>query len=40
VTADGIGLRVEPINAESVAERDGRLAILAAGVRVDDDLVR
>jgi AbrB family looped-hinge helix DNA binding protein len=40
ITAEGTGLRVEPLAEESVAERDGRLVIPAAGARIDDDLVR
>lgn len=40
VTADGAGLRVEPVAAESLEERDGRLVIPAAGAEIDDDLVR
>lgn len=40
VTADGTGLRVEPLAEESLDERDGRLVIPAAGAQIDDDLVR
>ncbi len=40
VVADGAGIRVEPLAAESLDERDGRLVIPAAGVVVDDDSVR
>jgi AbrB family looped-hinge helix DNA binding protein len=40
LTADGTGLRVEPIATDSLAERDGRLVIPAAGIQLDDDLVR
>jgi AbrB family looped-hinge helix DNA binding protein len=40
VTADGAGLRVEPIAAESLVERDGRLVIPAAGAAVNEALVR
>jgi AbrB family looped-hinge helix DNA binding protein len=40
VTADGTGLRVEPLAQESVDERDGRLVIPVAGASVDDDLVK
>ena len=40
VTADGAGLRVEPIAAESLVERDGRLVIPAGGATVNDALVR
>ncbi|GBE65045.1 antitoxin VapB27 [Mycobacterium sp. MFM001] len=40
VTADGAGLRVEPIAGESLEERDGRLVIPAAGVPISDAVVR
>jgi len=40
VTAEGSGLRVEPIAAESLDERDGRLVISASGTPIDDELVR
>jgi len=40
VTADGSGLRVEPIAATDVVEREGRLVIPAAGAPVTDDDVR
>jgi len=41
VSAYGAGLRVEPIAGnESLEERDGHLVIPAAGLMVDDDLVR
>jgi AbrB family looped-hinge helix DNA binding protein len=40
VTADGTGLRVEPLATESLDEHNGRLVIPAAGAQVDDDLVR
>ena len=40
VTADGAGLRVEPIAGESLDERDGRLVIPLGGVEIDDELVR
>ena len=40
VTAEGTGLRVEPLAAESLDERNGRLVIPAAGTELDDDLVR
>ncbi len=40
VTAEGTGLRVEPLAAESLDEREGRLLIPGAGVQIDDDLVR
>jgi AbrB family looped-hinge helix DNA binding protein len=40
VFAEGTGLRVEPLAAESLDERDGRLVIPGAGAQIDDDLVR
>jgi AbrB family looped-hinge helix DNA binding protein len=41
VSAYGTGLRVEPVVAEeSLDERDGRLVIPPAGLRIDDNLVR
>ncbi|MGH2867796.1 MAG: AbrB/MazE/SpoVT family DNA-binding domain-containing protein [Solirubrobacteraceae bacterium] len=40
VTADGTGLRVEPIAGDSLVERDGRLVIPAAGAPIDDELVQ
>jgi AbrB family looped-hinge helix DNA binding protein len=40
VSAEGTALRVEPLAGESLAERDGRLVIPAAGAEIDDDLVR
>jgi AbrB family looped-hinge helix DNA binding protein len=40
VVAQGTGLRVEPLAAESLEERDGMLVIPASGVAIDDDLAR
>jgi AbrB family looped-hinge helix DNA binding protein len=40
VVAQGTGLRVEPLAAESLEERDGMLVIPVSGVAIDDDLVR
>ena len=40
VTAEGTALRVEPLAAESLDERGGRLLIPSARVPIDDDLVR
>ncbi len=40
VHADGTGIRVESIAAESLDERSGRLVIPASGVPIDDDTVR
>jgi len=39
VTADGTGLRVEPIASESLEQRDGLLVIPPAGAAIDDALV-
>ena len=40
VTAEGAGLRVEPLAEESLDDRAGRLVIPAAGAQINDDLVR
>lgn len=40
VSAQGAGLRVEPLAGEALDERDGRLVIPASGLEIDDDLVR
>jgi AbrB family looped-hinge helix DNA binding protein len=40
VTAYGGSLRIEPVAADSLEERDGRFVIPAVGVAVDDELVR
>lgn len=40
VTADGAGLRVEPIAGDALDERDGRLVIPVSGAAIDDNLVR
>ena len=41
VIADGAGVRVEPLTADSsLEEREGRLVIPASGTVVDDDMVR
>ena len=39
VIADGAGVRVEPLTADSSLE-EGRLVIPASGTVVDDDMVR
>lgn len=39
VVADGTGLRVEPLVADTLDERDGRLVIPASGIELDDALV-
>ncbi len=40
VTAEGTSLRVEPIAADGLEERSGRLVIPAAGAAISDDDVR
>ncbi len=40
ITVDGAAVRIEPVAGEDLVEVDGRLAIPASGVRVDDELVR
>lgn len=40
VHADGTGLRIEPIAAEGLVERSGRLVIPASETPLDDDDVR
>jgi bifunctional DNA-binding transcriptional regulator/antitoxin component of YhaV-PrlF toxin-antitoxin module len=40
VTAEGTGLRVEPLATELLEEREGRLVIPSSGAQIDDDLVR
>ena len=40
LTADGVALRVEPISADGVEERGGRLVIPASGNLVSSDEVR
>jgi AbrB family looped-hinge helix DNA binding protein len=40
VSAQGAALRVEPVTESSLDERDGRLVIPAAGLEIDDELVR
>jgi AbrB family looped-hinge helix DNA binding protein len=40
VHADGTGIRVEVLAAESLDERGGRLVIPASGTAIDDDVVR
>jgi AbrB family looped-hinge helix DNA binding protein len=40
VTAEGAGLRAEPLAADTLDQRDGRLVIPDSGVGIDDDLVR
>ncbi len=40
VRAVGAGLRVDPIAAEELEQRGGRLVIPASGAVIDDDAVR
>jgi AbrB family looped-hinge helix DNA binding protein len=40
VTSDGAALRIEPLASGHLVEERGRLVIPAAGVAVDDALVR
>lgn len=40
VTAEGAGLRVEPLAGDSLEERAGRPVIPASGTAIDDGLVR
>ncbi|HET6731723.1 AbrB/MazE/SpoVT family DNA-binding domain-containing protein [Mycobacterium sp.] len=40
VTADGAGLRVEPLASDRLEERDGMLVIPAAGLVIDAEMVR
>lgn len=40
VTADGAGLRVEPVAGDSIDERGDRLVIPSGGADIDDALVR
>jgi len=40
VTADGAGLRVEPLTDDALEERDGLLVIPAAGVSITDEDVQ
>lgn len=40
ITADGAAVRIEPVAGEELIEVDGRLAIPASGVPIDDDLVQ
>lgn len=40
ITVDGAGVRIEPLAGEGVIEKDGRLVISAAGVVIDDEVVR
>jgi AbrB family looped-hinge helix DNA binding protein len=40
VFADGAGLRVEPIAAGALEEREGRLVVASSGLDVNDEMVR
>ena len=39
LTADGTGIRIEPVAGEGLEEEAGRLVIPATGVPIDDELV-
>lgn len=40
ITADGTGIRIEPVAGEGLVAEGERLVIPASGADVDDDLVR
>ena len=40
ITAEGAGIRVEPIAGESLEDRGGRLVIPPSGAEIDDETVR
>ncbi len=40
ITADGAGLRIEPIAGDELIEREGRWVVPPSGEQVDDELVR
>ncbi len=40
MSAQGAGLRVEPLTGESLGERDGRPVIPASGLEISDELVQ
>ncbi len=40
LTADGTGIRIEPVAGEGLVEESGRLVIPASGAALDDELVR
>lgn len=40
ITADGSGIRIDPVAGEGLSEVGGRLVIPASGVVVDDALVQ
>lgn len=40
IVADGSGIRIDPLAADDLEERGGRLVIPASGVFIDDDAVR
>ena len=40
IVADGAAIRIEPVVGEGLSAVGGRLVIPAAGVPIDDDLVR
>ena len=40
ITADGAGLRIEPLAGDRLEDEDGLLVIPAAGITVSDDVVQ
>jgi AbrB family looped-hinge helix DNA binding protein len=40
VFVDGTGLRIEPIAADALEERDGRLVVAPSGLGIDAETVR
>jgi AbrB family looped-hinge helix DNA binding protein len=40
VFVDGTGLRIEPIAADALEERDGRLVVARSGLGIDAETVR
>lgn len=40
ITVDGAAVRIEPVTSDELVEVDGRLAIPASGIAIDDELVR
>lgn len=40
ITADGSGVRIEPVAGEGLIEVQGRLVIPRSGVEIDDAVVR
>ena len=40
ITADGAGVKIEPVAGEGFIEKNGRLVIPGAGTLIDDEVVR